>query len=366
MKNPDKTNLGILNQIIKSEAQARLEIDREIFATKLLHLDSKKAVFFIDELIPKHGNKILAAEQLYPFSIEEYNSGIVTSLKFKTGFIGSTVFGKYPAHSFTLPADLKKERRFCEVKPGRSDNIRVSFSYANSNISERVVMLGVRSIEFCSTSPAFSFLKQTDVKNVRLEIPGSLIVLEAEISRFSKYTFKLNFRLDENNEYLELNRYISDRYLEEYASVIKTDAKKKTAIPGILKKPVLETRKYKAKIMVVDDEEMVTDLISRLLDKYDYFPYAVNNPAEAIEKAARFQPDLILLDLNMPGFDGFTLCRRLKRDHSTKNIPIVMLTGTSSPEDVIDAKEAGASGYILKTFDKDMNYLVSKIDGFLN
>ena len=88
MKNPDQANLGILNQIIKSEAQTRLEIDREVFATKLLHWDSKKAVFFIDELIPKHGNEALAAEQLYPFSVEEYNSS--TLKKYLTFLLSNT------------------------------------------------------------------------------------------------------------------------------------------------------------------------------------------------------------------------------------------------------------------------------------
>jgi response regulator RpfG family c-di-GMP phosphodiesterase len=104
----------------------------------------------------------------------------------------------------------------------------------------------------------------------------------------------------------------------------------------------------KATILVVDDTPDNLDLMSNLL-KEDY-KVKIANSGEAALKflASGLPPDLILLDIMMPGMDGYEVCRRLKRDSRTKNIPVIFLTAKTDVEDEKKGLELGAIDYITK------------------
>ncbi len=103
-------------------------------------------------------------------------------------------------------------------------------------------------------------------------------------------------------------------------------------------------------ILVVDDEVDIQELIRYNLKKEGLSVYAVGTGEEALTAAEELRPGAIVLDLMLPGMDGVQVCNRLKRQESTKTIPVVMLTAKSEDADVVAGLETGADDYITKPF----------------
>jgi len=103
-------------------------------------------------------------------------------------------------------------------------------------------------------------------------------------------------------------------------------------------------------ILVVDDEEDILELVSYNLTKAGYRVTRVTSGEDAIKSARSKLPDLVLLDLMLPGVDGLEVCNTLKRDHRTANIPVVMLTARGEEADIVSGLELGADDYITKPF----------------
>jgi len=106
----------------------------------------------------------------------------------------------------------------------------------------------------------------------------------------------------------------------------------------------------KEQILVVDDEEDILDLVKYNLEKEGYRVTCVMTGEEAIDQARSLNPDLMLLDLMLPGVDGLEVCKILKYDTKTSKIPIVMLTAKGEESDIVAGLELGADDYISKPF----------------
>jgi len=105
-------------------------------------------------------------------------------------------------------------------------------------------------------------------------------------------------------------------------------------------------------VLVVDDEPGNVALLQAHLEAEGYQVMTAYRGEEALEKAFAQQPDLVLLDVLMPGPDGFEVCRRLKADPRTQFVPVVIITALQEPKDKIAGAEAGADDFLTKPFDR--------------
>ncbi len=105
-----------------------------------------------------------------------------------------------------------------------------------------------------------------------------------------------------------------------------------------------------ATILVVDDEEDIVELVELNLTREGYRVLGCTTGEKALEIAKSKLPNLIVLDLMLPGIDGLEVCRRLKRNPKTAHIPIVMLTAKAEEADVVAGLELGADDYVTKPF----------------
>jgi two-component system, OmpR family, alkaline phosphatase synthesis response regulator PhoP len=106
----------------------------------------------------------------------------------------------------------------------------------------------------------------------------------------------------------------------------------------------------KPHILVVDDEEDILELVRYNLSKEGYQVQTVATGEAALVAARRELPDLVLLDLMLPGVDGLEVCRKLKADPKTAPAPIIMLTAKGEDADIVTGLELGADDYVTKPF----------------
>ena len=106
------------------------------------------------------------------------------------------------------------------------------------------------------------------------------------------------------------------------------------------------------KVFVVDDDPAVRDIICAILEE-EYPVQSFESAEECLAALAEKRPDLILLDINLPGMDGYTLCRQLKNDSQLRQIPVMFVSGHDSPEERIAGYDAGGEDFIVKPFEPE-------------
>ena len=106
----------------------------------------------------------------------------------------------------------------------------------------------------------------------------------------------------------------------------------------------------KARILVVDDEDDILELARYNLAREGYDVACVDTGEKAVDYAASDKPDLVILDLMLPGIDGLEVCKILKNGTKTADIPIIMLTAKGEESDIVTGLELGAEDYITKPF----------------
>ncbi len=116
-------------------------------------------------------------------------------------------------------------------------------------------------------------------------------------------------------------------------------------------------------ILVVDDEKDIVDLIAYNLEQEGFAVSRAYEGEEALKEIASIKPDLVLLDLMLPGMPGTEVCRRVRKDPSTSGIPIIMLTAKTDEVDKIVGLEIGADDYITKPF--SVRELIARIRAVL-
>ncbi len=154
-------------------------------------------------------------------------------------------------------------------------------------------------------------------------------------------------------EMIKLNENISNSEISRILGIPEEEVKRRI-------KNFSDTRQ---KILIVDDEMATLLPLKRSLEAEDYIVIEAYDGYEAIEKSKIEMPELILLDLMLPGMDGIEVCSRLKKDALTEKIPIIMLTAKDDVSEKVEGLEIGADDYVTKPF--NLNELKARIKSVL-
>lgn len=119
----------------------------------------------------------------------------------------------------------------------------------------------------------------------------------------------------------------------------------------------------KKKILLVDDEPGVLETATLVLESWEFTVFTAKDGKKAVEKAKSQKPDLILLDVGIPVIDGLLVCKILKGNSNTKDIPIILMTGLGKTKEVDEGFLCGADDYVVKPVDWDR--LKVKVSKFL-
>jgi two-component system alkaline phosphatase synthesis response regulator PhoP len=119
----------------------------------------------------------------------------------------------------------------------------------------------------------------------------------------------------------------------------------------------------KAKVLIVDDEPNNVDFLEQALEDSGYQLITAANGQEALTKIQSEQPDLILLDLNMPVMDGFTVLAKVKEDPDLRDIPVIIISSEQESKSVVKGIKQGAEDYLTKPVNAVL--LVKKVKEYL-
>ncbi len=114
------------------------------------------------------------------------------------------------------------------------------------------------------------------------------------------------------------------------------------------------------KVLIVEDDKNIADLMRLYLEKESMDCQVSNDGLEGLEKFHQFQPDLVMLDIMLPGMDGWTICRKIRE---SSKVPIIMLTAKGELEDKVNGLELGADDYITKPF--EMKEVLARVHAVL-
>jgi len=107
----------------------------------------------------------------------------------------------------------------------------------------------------------------------------------------------------------------------------------------------------KTRILVADDDPDLLKIMTRLLSSEDTVVFCASDGKTALERAAEQVPDMVILDVEMPGMNGFEVCIAMRRDYRTRHIPVLMLTGKGSADNELYGINMGADDYMTKPFE---------------
>jgi DNA-binding response OmpR family regulator len=105
-----------------------------------------------------------------------------------------------------------------------------------------------------------------------------------------------------------------------------------------------------ALILVIDDDDLVSRTLQRALKMYEHQVMTANSGIEGLQLARRHRPDLFILDIMMPGVDGYQVCRQIRGDPLLQDVPVLFLTAKAKDEDKIEGFRAGGDDYLIKPF----------------
>ncbi len=121
----------------------------------------------------------------------------------------------------------------------------------------------------------------------------------------------------------------------------------------------------KRRLLLADDSVTIQKVVKLTFAEEEIEVITADDGNSAMEKFVEFAPDLVMVDVNMPGFDGYRICEMIKQDEETKQIPVILLVGSFEPFDEAEARRVGADDYLTKPF-QSIRQLVTRVSDLLN
>ena len=118
-----------------------------------------------------------------------------------------------------------------------------------------------------------------------------------------------------------------------------------------------------SKIIVIEDDPHILKLISQTLQREGYEVVTATDGSEGLRKVRETHPHLVILDISLPGLDGYQVCHHLRSEHATSKLPVIMVTAMSRPSDQRRGFETGADDYLSKPF--VLSELITRIQSLL-
>jgi DNA-binding response OmpR family regulator len=120
----------------------------------------------------------------------------------------------------------------------------------------------------------------------------------------------------------------------------------------------------KKKIMIIDDAPEIVTLLEDLMEAHGYATASAPDAEEGYMKLTREKPDLLLLDLMLPGMDGFEFCKKIRADEAFKNLPVIAVSVLKDEENIKRGQAVGMNDYVVKPFDpSDLMARIKKLLG---
>ncbi|HLD29919.1 MAG TPA: response regulator, partial [bacterium] len=123
--------------------------------------------------------------------------------------------------------------------------------------------------------------------------------------------------------------------------------------------PKKTRRDQNEKILIVEDSPTQAEELKHILERNGFVVFPASNGKEALDILQKHTPDIIISDIVMPEMDGYELCRQIKADKNLRNIPVILLTSLSDPQDILKGLEAKADNFITKPYNEE--FLVSRM-----
>jgi two-component system, sensor histidine kinase and response regulator len=125
-----------------------------------------------------------------------------------------------------------------------------------------------------------------------------------------------------------------------------------------------EPIRERCQILIAEDSPTQAELLKYILEEHDFGVVVARNGREAFDSILNFKPTLVITDIAMPEMDGYELCHRVRSDERIADVPVILLTSLSDPEDVFKGLECGADNFISKPYERD--YLLARIYNLLD
>lgn len=116
------------------------------------------------------------------------------------------------------------------------------------------------------------------------------------------------------------------------------------------------------KVLVIEDNPVIVRMNEKILSAHDYDVISARDGGEGLDRAREDKPDVILLDIILPVLHGFEVCKELKKDPATRDIPVIIMTGTGLEDIARQEPEVNAQGYVAKPYDfETIDALIKKV-----
>ncbi len=343
----------LLEEILKYSPEIRLEYAGTVMKSKLLARRTKEDRFsttFVIELpTPDLSKEILGKRQVIRFFVLYLGDGEQHYVHSDASLERFIIYYGYPALVMTMIPPIKHYSQAAVSYPSEDKPVHISIPAEGKPAEIRATEVSANKIVTETVKQKGMSIQTGSVEGMTLKLPSNNNVSAAgNVIKTNDDRLMINLKDIDETDKETLNNYLYDDFKSTYDSrisyLMRIKKDKDSNINEISSKKI-------SLILIIDDEVDSHLALTILLEKRGYRYEFAENGAEGIRKARIINPDLILLDINMPQLNGLETLKLLRMFLEVKEVPVIMLTGNTNLETVAKSSEYGISGYVSKPYD---------------